>query len=171
MKRRELIRNIALVSAGITLMPACNLEISRPVYENIPLDNEQWKLLSRLTKAILPKGELPVTTPETTPDFVLTMINDCFEPRDIQKYLTGLRVFQQYLRDEYDLPFQRLNPEQHLLLFSKIEQSELLPESLQYFLHTTKQLTVRHFTSSEYYLKNYLDFEFVPGRYLGCVRV
>jgi len=32
-------------------------------------------------------------------------------------------------------------------------------------------LTVQHFASSEYFLKNYMEFEFIPGRYSGCLNV
>ena len=171
MKRRQAIRNIALISSAAAFMPACNLTGEQAVYENIPLDSEQLQLVEWLTSAILPKGELEIQTPETTPRFVLGMINDCFDPKDIQKYLTGLKIFAQYVQDEYQTSYKSLNPEQHILLFSKIMQSEVLPKSLRYFLSTTKQLSIRHFTSSEYFMKNYLDYEFVPGRYSGCVNL
>ena len=171
MKRRQVIKNIALASSGVFLLPACKLTDPLPTYTNLPLDADQLALMDWLTDAILPKGELPISTPEPTTHFVLTMINDCFNPEGIQKYLTGLRIFNQYLQDEYPSPYQNLNAEQHILLFAKIEKSDLLPESMHYFLNTTKGLTVQHFASSEYFLKNYLDFEFIPGRYSGCVNV
>ena len=170
MKRRAVIKNIALISSGIFLLPACNVD-SIPVYSNLSLDAEQLQLMDWLTNAILPKGELPVTAPESTAHFVLTMVNDCFDPEDIQRYLVGLKIFRQYMKDEHETPFKSLNPEQHMLLFAEISQSELLPESMQYFLNTTKGLTVQHFASSEYFLKNYMEFEFIPGRYSGCLNV
>ncbi len=169
MKRRQAIQNIAIISSSLALMPACNF-VDEPVFENVPLEPDESKLLKWLTEAILPKdGEPQITTPEPTYQFVLSMINDCFDPEDIQKYLTGLKLFYQYIKDEYQMFYSGLNPEQHILLFTEVSKSEMLPESLQYFLNTTKQLTVRHFTTSEYFLKNHLDFEFVPGRYNGCV--
>ena len=170
MKRRQAIKNIALVSTGMALLPACRMN-TLPVYTNFSLEAEQLKLLEWLTNAILPKGDPKVDTPESTVDFLLAMLDNCYDPQDIQKYLIGLKLFVQFVRDEYQTTFRNLNHEQAVLLFSEIMQSEILPESLQYFLDTTKQLTVRHFTSSEYFLTNYMDFEFVPGRYLGCVRV
>lgn len=170
MQRRQAIRNIALISAGAVLAPACNFE-GGPVYKNIPLKPEQFQLIEWLTDAILPKGELPFDTPESASHFALNMINDCFDPKDIQNYLTGLKIFMQYVQDEYQTSCKNLNPEQQVLLFSKIMQSDILPKSLRYFLSTTKQLSVRHFTSSEYFMQNYLNYEFVPGRYSGCVSV
>ncbi len=171
MKRRKAIRNLAIASAGMALMPACSAIDSGPVYSNFTLEPDLGKLLTLVTEAILPKRGLDIQTPETTTEFVLLMINDCMEPEERQEYLIGLRVFRQFVRDKYEQPFSALNPEQHLLLFNEIEESELLPECLPFFLNTTKQLTIRHFASSEFFMKEYLDFEFVPGRYLGCVEV
>lgn len=170
MNRRKAIRNIAIVSTGIVLLPACEME-SLPVYENLALEPQQLDLIDWLTNAILPKEGLEISTPESTSDFVLTMLNDCYAPEDIRQYLAGSKIFVQYVKDEYGISYKKLNPEQSILLFSEIMKSGLLPESLKFFLATTKQLTVRHFTSSEYFMKNHLDFEFAPGRYLGCVRV
>lgn len=170
MKRRQVIKNIALVSSGMVLLPTCRFE-QLPTYRNFSVETDDLELLSWLTENILPKGALEISTPETSVQFLLTMLDDCYDPKDIQKYMTGLKLFVQFIRDEYRTSFRNLNPEQAMLLFARVTKSDLLPESLPYFLATTKRLTVQHFTSSEYFLKNYMDFEFVPGRYLGCVRV
>lgn len=173
MRRRKAVRNIALLTSGIALLPACQFEGTRslPVYENIPLDQNQYALIEWLIEAILPKGEPKVTTPESTPHFVLTMINDCYDPVDIRKYLTGMQLFQQYVQDEYQMAYEQLNPAQNILLFTELSESKIIPKNLSYFINTTKRLTVQHFTTSEYFLKNHLEFEFAPGRYLGCVSV
>ena len=39
------------------------------------------------------------------------------------------------------------------------------------FLETLKNYSLLHFESSEKYMKNYLSYEFMPGRYLGNVLV
>lgn len=172
MKRRTAIRNLGLISAGFSFLPACNFTEKPPVYDRVPLETEQYHLVEWLTQAILPEAEEPrITTPEETPHFVLTMLNDCYAPEDIEKYLTGLQLFDQKIRDQYQTGFKKLEPEQQILLFTEVSESETLPESLKYFLNTTKRLTVQHFTTSEYFMINHLDFEFVPGRFKGCVAV
>lgn len=170
MNRRKAIQNIALITSGIAWMPACNFE-SRPVYENVPLERNQYQLIQKLTEVILPKSELEITTPETTTHFVLTMINDCFAPEDIQSYLSGLQAFQNFLKENYSKAFGNLENGQQIQLLDNLAQTESTPEDLQNFLGITKHLTVKHFTSSEFFLKNYLSFEFAPARYRGCVEV
>ncbi|PHN07713.1 gluconate 2-dehydrogenase subunit 3 family protein [Flavilitoribacter nigricans] len=171
MKRRTAIRNLGLISAGFSFLPACKFTESPPVYERVPLETEQYHLVEWLTDAILPAGEPEISTPETTPHFVLTMLNDCYAPEDIQKYLTGLQAFATKIEEQYGTDFKKLEPEQQLALFTEVAESETLPEEMKYFLQTTKRLTVQHFTTSEYFLVNHMDFEFVPGHYNGCVPV
>ena len=173
-KRRKAIRQLAVLSSGIVLLPGCNLparEEAIPQFANLPLMPEEWGLMKALTRAILPVEDLPATTPETTAEFVLRMVNDCSEPENILEYRVGMKVFSQFVQDKYVQTFDLLNPEQHLLTFAEVMQSEILPDSLRHFLETTKRWTVRHFTTSEYFMKNHLGYEFVPGRFHGCVPV
>lgn len=171
MKRRKAIQNLALISAGMALLPGCDFE-QWPVFENLMLEKDQLRLVDQLTRAILPQGGegMPVvSTPEPTAHFVLRMVNDCYDARDVRRYVAGLKLFQQYVQDTYKTSFKSLNPQQHVLLLTEVQTDEHLPKSLKYFLSTTKNLSVRHFTTSEYFMKNHLRYEFAPGRYLGCV--
>ena len=88
-------------------MPACQFE-SIPVFENVPLEKIQYQLIDQLATAMLPFDHTQFVMPESTTDFILTMINDCYAPKDIQKFLLGLNNFQQHLQEKYKLPFNQL---------------------------------------------------------------
>ena len=176
MKRRDAIRNMIAVSAGIAVLPACDFETFK-VYENIPLEKEQYKMIRAVSETILPTGELEVPQPESTLDYILTMVNDCYEPEDVEKYASGVSAFQQYMAKNHEQLFRKVE-EGELDILKSIgpdftepipPKKELSP--IQYFITTTKNLTQKHFTSSEYYLTNYMDYEFVPSRYLGSVKI
>ncbi len=167
MKRRRAIQNLAVLSSSILLLPGCEVGAAPPVYSNIPLEEEDRAFINRIISAILPQGKYPVETPETTPHFVLTMVNDCYTPKEVANYIRGMRLFQQYIKDDYQVAFDELNDDQYVLLFTEITHSPIFPKTMKYFMSTTKSLTVRHYTSSEYFLKSKMDFEFAPARYLG----
>lgn len=167
MKRRIAIKNIAAYSIAVSFLPSCNME-EIPFYENLQLEKEQYKLLSELSEFILPKKETEIFTPEKTVDFILTIINDCYSPDEIEKYKKGLIEFQNTSQENYNSTFQRLNAIQRTELIEKIRDMEL---SASYFFSITKDLTKEHFTTSEYFMKKYRDFEFAPGRYLGSVEI
>ena len=40
-----------------------------------------------------------------------------------------------------------------------------------FFINTTKHLSITHFTTSEFYLTEYLNYEYAPSRYIGCVTI
>ena len=185
MKRRKAIQNIALFSAGTLLMPACQFE-SIPVFENVPLEKIQYQLIDQLATAMLPFDRTQLVMPESITDFILTMINDCYAPKDIQKFLLGLNNYQQQLQEKYKLPFNQLElatqKEElntlHLQRLAEVESAKEQKVALKdlekpttYFFDTLKHLSQRHFTSSEYFLSQIMDFEFIPSRFNGCVKV
>ncbi|MEM8906293.1 MAG: gluconate 2-dehydrogenase subunit 3 family protein [Bacteroidota bacterium] len=181
MQRRKAIQQIALISTGIVLLPNCHWE-SFPVYEKVPLQEGQRQVIDRLAQAILPMEELPLELPESTTDFILRMLNDCFAPKDIQRYLDGLQAFQlasnqveqKQMTDILPKMLAQLN-EQHLANIEKASATQVELETIEsplaFFYGTTKQLTQQHFTSSPFFLKEILDFDFVPGRFTGCVSI
>ena len=167
MTRRTAIQNMILASAGITLLPACQFE-SGPVYANVPLEKGQRTFIDLLTKAILPTEETAITTPESTTDFILTMLNDCTSPEDIQKYLIGIKEFQQGIQAVYGTTMKEMATDKQLELFMTLGKSEKMTPAAKYFFNITNGLTRRHFTGSEHFMKTVQEFEFLPARYIGC---
>ncbi len=161
---------MAILSSAVTLLPSCNLE-TVPVYENIPIDKPQRKLIEQLTEAILPKKNTAVVTPEKTVDYVLTIINDCHAPEEIEQYISGLKELQLLLKEQFKSSFQQLTPEAQNALFALLQDAENSSANLRHFYTTTHYLTKDHFVTSEYFMTNYLEYEFIPGRYLGCVDI
>lgn len=179
MKRRTALRNILLASAGAAILPACFREAPLfPTYSNLPIDKNQWYLIDQIRQAILPIEQPvePSHAEKTITHFILKSLNDCYEPEVIEKYLLGFDEFQamiqqQFLKDTTSMKLLDV-PEEHLNnLLDYITETEDLPKNQQVFFETTKGLAVRHFTSSEEYLKNKLGFEFAPGRFNGCVEM
>lgn len=168
MKRRKAVQNLALITGSIALMPGCSLEEKEPVFDQMSLEPGDVRLVELIAEAVLPKSGIAVETPEPTSHFILNMVNDCYREREITRFSRGLQLFKQLIKDEYQKPFKELNPAQHILLFTEVKNSPIYPKSLKYFLSTIKSLSVRHFTSSSFFMTQKLDFEFAPGRYLGC---
>lgn len=173
MNRRTAIQNIALTAAGLAFLPACKLE-QIPVFENIPLEPAQYHMLGDVIKTILPLKETPIKTPETTTDFILTMFNDCYAPEETERFLTGLKTFEKHLQEQKQTTFKKLDDTQRVALLTELTEEKEGEEkdenmgAMRHFIGTTRGMAIWHFTSSEHYMENFLDFEFVPGRYIGC---
>ena len=89
------------------------------------------------------------------------MLNNCYSPNDINKYLSGLDEYNELIKAQDNT---------HSLISNNIN-TDGKSEKLIYFIDATKELSIIHFTSSEYYLTEYLDYEYAPARYIGCVSI
>ncbi len=170
MKRRDAIQQLALAAASFTLFPGCDFE-EIPTYTRIPIEKDQYRLIRQLADYILPLGDLQTGAPESTVDYILTIINDCYSDEALAKYLEGLNEFELYLIEDVGGKFEKLEHEEKNATLVYLSEYADRTKSMLGFYESTKQLTVEHFTSSPYFLKNHLDFEFAPGRYLGCVPI
>ena len=59
---------------------------------------DQLNLIKEVSEYILPIENLKVESPESLTEFIITMLNDCYSPKDINKYLTGLDEFRSQLK-------------------------------------------------------------------------
>tara|TARA_B100001057_G_scaffold131511_1_gene130753 strand:+ start:7769 stop:8254 length:486 start_codon:yes stop_codon:yes gene_type:complete len=161
MRRRDAVQNIALITSGSILFPSCKFSNEYIVGDKV-LDYDQLKLIKELSEYILPIKNLKVDNPEDLTDFIITMLNDCYSPMDMNSYLSGL--------DEYNESIKVKNND-HSLIFDNINSLEAKSEKIKFFINTTKNLSITHFTTSEFYLTEYLNYEYAPSRYLGCVPI
>jgi len=148
MKRRQALQTIALTTGSLMLLPYCT-SASEPVYERLPISSKQKKLVGAISNAILPENPTEFSTPESRQHFVLLMVNDTFKPEQIQEFLNGLKAYE--------------NESGNSII---LESSN---EDVDKFIHSIKKLSIQHFTTSMNFMQNYLQFEFIPGRYNGCI--
>lgn len=175
MKRRQVIKQLGIMTVGLSVLPACDFE-KVPFYPNIPLEKPQYRLLRTFINALLPIDPSLEMDPNGATDFTLMMINDCYAPKFIALYKSGFDRFTTWLEERQLLKNEKLEGlqwEDLILVIEEAEEIETLEEPLPlpYFLSTTKGLAVQYFTSSAYFMENHLDYRFIPGKYLGCVEI
>ena len=160
-RRTDAFQNIAIITCGSILFPSCKFNDEYILGDKV-LDYDQLKLIKELSEYILPIENLKVDNPENLTDFIITMLNDCYSPKDMNNYLSGL--------DEYN-ELVKVQNNNHSLIFDDVNSIETKSEKIKFFIITTKNLSIKHFTTSEFYLTEYLNYEYAPSRYLGCVPI
>jgi len=172
MKRREALRNIVVVSSGSMILSSCDFE-SFKVYDNLPFEKSQFRLIRDLQKLILPKTGEIVDIKEDTLDYSLSVLNDCYDKEDIEKYLKGLMEFETHLKEKFNSNFAKLEDEQKWAMISNNGEvgNPKASDEWNYFLKTTKNLAVENFTQSQNFLVNQMEYEYMPNRYIGCAQV
>jgi hypothetical protein len=173
MKRRVVIRNLVLLSAGAAILDSCGGKEAL-AYRNIPLTPGQQDLLSELSEFILP----------ATPDFVgakdlhadefsLMMVDDCGSPEDQAAFLDGLGKFDEACAAKTNSKFTDATAEQRTTFLNALEMREGndQPENVVKFYRSVKRLTIQSFTSSEQYLTQVRKYSLIPPKFQGCVPV
>ena len=97
------------------------------------------------------------------------MANDCLVKKERKLFEEGFEFFQLSLFSERNERFEMLqiNQKQEFIL----EGFENNKTEIKIFLDFMKEFSILHFETSENYMKNYLNFEFMPGHYNGKVQV
>ena len=170
MLRRIALKNIAIITGGPFILPyGCNFE-SRIVYSNFTsFKKKELNLIASISEFILPSDIKNFPTPENRVHFIMTMANDCLVKKERNFFKEGFELFQLSISSERNKTFEILQTNQkERFIFKGFENNK--PE-VKIFLNHIKEFSILHFETSENYMKNYLNFEFMPGRYNGKVQV
>lgn len=143
----------------------------KPVF----LSQDQAVLVSEVAEIIIPKTDTPGAKETGVPAFIDLMLKDVYSKEDQDRYLQGLKDFDEAAKKEYGDPFIELSPEQQTAFVKKVhdeaiaeEKSDKKPEKRPFIL-MTKELTMLGFFTSEAGATKVLQYEAVPGSYKGCI--
>ena len=160
---------MGLLTGGLTLIPySCSLKPELVFKRLANVKKEQQDLIGWICNCILPEDLENFPTPESRQLFVLTQINDCENKAMILRFLKGLESFQLALSPSKEIQIHWLTPEEQFVFLSLQFEKK---GAIKIFLEMLKNYSLLHFETSESYMKNYLEFEFMPGRYIGDVTV
>ena len=170
MLRRIALKNIATITGSTFILPyGCDFETGIVFSNFIGFKKKHLNLIASISEFILPSDMKNFPTPENRLHFIMTMANDCLLKKERKLFEEGFEFFQLSLSSERNERFERLQINQKQEFFLKgIESNK--PE-IKMFLNFIKEFSILHFETSENYMKNYLNFEFMPGRYNGKVQV
>jgi hypothetical protein len=170
MKRREAIQQIALAGVAVALWPGCNTE-TVPVYGKIPLESKTWKLFQQFAEAIVPVDHETYKTLEPRANYILNIVNDCTPHQEVTAFNNGLQQFKDYVNKNHGGRIDNAAEDDLDKLFGYLADGKEHDPALNTFYETTRNLAKQHFTTSEKYMTEQLEYKFIPGTYLGCVNI
>jgi len=177
MNRRAVIRDFLIVSAGIRFLPSCvqheENKVAAVTLKNVKLSSDQQALIAELSESIIPATNTPGAKDLGVPSFCLTMLDDCAEKKDQEKYVKGLDAFDAYARKKFNNSFVKCTTQQKESMLDELSKGKHDPnDDMNFFFNATKWLTVEGYRNSEYYLTKVDVYKLVPGHnYKGCVPV
>jgi Gluconate 2-dehydrogenase subunit 3 len=168
--RRTLLRQLAFTSAGIVLAPAFISCSSKPslLYKNISVTEDQDELLSLISETIIPKTKTPGASDTSVHEFCIKMIDDCMSKKDQEKFLKGLMQFNELAESGHKKEFASMDSSERLKFLTELNERKS-EDDVDFFFKTMRGLTLRGYTSSEYFLTNVQGYKIIPGKFQGCV--
>ncbi|HMJ69817.1 MAG TPA: gluconate 2-dehydrogenase subunit 3 family protein [Cyclobacteriaceae bacterium] len=174
MNRRTAIRNVVLISAGAAFLQSCQ-DKATIALKHIPVTGSEQDLLNELTEAIIPTTDFPGAKDLNTGDYVFMMADDCISPEEQQKFITGMKDFEQASKSKMGSGFVKLSKEKKSEFLTMIEadkEGKEFGENAQGFYGGVKNATIEFFTTSEQYMKEVRKVtSLIPSKFQGCVPV
>jgi len=174
MNRRSALKYIGLASAAALILPSC-LSVFDQKKESIALNNlkinsDEEELLAQFADALIPSTDTPGAIEVGAHQFALVMVDDCMTKPDQDKYLKGLRSFENEVKSKTGKSFINSSPgERESLLIDLEKRKDSLSDEVQLFFSTTRGYIVQGYTQSEYFLTNVKKYKLTPGPvFLGC---
>ncbi len=186
MDRRTVIKNLALVIGGAALLPSCMHKNGMPYVQlkHININADQQGLIGDIAETIIPKTSTPGAKELNLPAFVLKMLDDCYDKKSQQAFMTGLANFESMVKKQYDKPFGDLTNKEKEAVLTGIEndskagrqngktparslkpQKSMPARPVDAFYWTVKQQTIYAYTTSQYFMTKEIVYELIPGRY------
>ena len=119
--------------------------------------------LAELAETLIPKTNTPGAKDLGLQHFIIKMVEDCGDEDQQRIFGQGMVKFNSTFRDEYELDFMKASATERSAFLKQIEE-EKFPE-LSEFYSLVKNLTIRGYTNSKFYMTEVVPYELVPGRY------
>jgi hypothetical protein len=175
--RRAAIKTIAIIGAGMVVLPSCNNTESTSTampLKHLKISGDEQDLVAELSKAIIPKTKDFIGAEDLkSHEFVLKMLDDCQPPEKQQMYTDGLKVFKELCEKKFNTSFAKMSVAQRKDFLKELEGGVKDEKNLAaQFYAFTKGYTLQSFTSSEKYMSGIKKYRMVPGsNFKGCVKI
>jgi len=178
MDRRDAIKRTAMLMGGAISAPALMgiLEgcTAKPTIDWTPsfLTQDQGVLITQLAEIIIPKTDTPGAKDVGVPAFIDLMMKDAYPQEDKDRFLEGLKTFDEQAEKNFGDRFIELDPEkqvEHVKAVHAAALEENKGRDERPFILMVKELTLLGFFTSEPGATQVLQYEAVPGAYKGCI--
>jgi hypothetical protein len=175
MNRRTLLKQLAVSTAAAFALPSCLLEKEKvsQAFNNLKITPADQTLVSLIADTLIPETDTPGARTLQADAFALVMVDDCMEKSEQEKYLSGMRSFNEEARKISGKSFSDASAEDREEILSQVEAAgDKLPEDVAHFYSSTRRYIIQGYTSSQHYLTAVKPYVHVPGpNFKGCVPV
>jgi hypothetical protein len=164
--RREWVKGMALATLGtVAFYDAKSLS---PSNFNFSLAEDQT--LELIMGAIIPESSIPGAISLGVPNFVKTMMKDCYEVKAQQSFKNVMGDIPKLFLTENKKEISTASESEKEQFLFQLEKGKHGVEA-QKTLATLKGLTIQGYMSTEYIMVNHLNYQMAPGFFNGCAPI
>jgi len=164
--RREWVKGMALATLGtVAFYDAKSLS---PSNFNFSLAEDQT--LELIMGAIIPESSIPGAISLGVPNFVKTMMKDCYEVKAQQSFKNVMGDIPKLFLNENKKEISMATESEKEQFLFQLEKGKHGVEA-QKTLATLKGLTIQGYMSTEYIMVNHLNYQMAPGFFNGCAPI
>ncbi len=170
MKRRTAIKALALSIGSVASLPAWASGWNAATFaSNLPGTTANEALLAELVETIVPTTQTLGAKGLGVHQFIQKMLAECFDKKAQDSFAQQLAAIDPLSIKTLGKPFVEGDAAQRSTLLLSLAQSS--DKDTQHFYGTLRGLTLQGYTTSEYYMTRFTDYEMAPARFYGCVPV
>jgi hypothetical protein len=163
----------AISASTLAALEGCTSSAPKNYALNAP---ETKSALAEITETIIPETDTPGAKAAKVDEFIVMMMNDCYEQKDQQVLLDGLKKIDEASNKQYKKPFVKLTADQKTALLTEIDKERVAynkrenkkKEDPVHYFQLIKELTLLGYFTSEPGATKALRYVAVPGKYEGC---
>lgn len=171
MNRRNVLKNLAIVSGGSIILPQWMIScgVSDTTTHKTSFSPSEGATIGVITDTIIPTHDGIGAIPLGVYAFLIKLLDDCYEKNVRDNVKTQLKKLDAIAKKSYNRIFASCEQSQRELLLLKFSNSANKQE--KDFFDLMKTETIRGFNTSQKVMTEYLGYKVVPGHYYGCVDV
>ena len=169
MQRRTALKSLSVALGGLVSMPAWATSWTPDSIGNDKsLSASDEAILAEIVETIIPETKTPGAKSLKVHQFALRMINDCYGETAQKSLRQGLAKTDELAKQTNSKSFVECDAKQRKDTILQVSKAD---EASKKFVEMIKNLTIRGYTNSEYYMVNVQNYVMAPGFYHGCVPV
>jgi hypothetical protein len=170
MQRRQAVTSIAAGFGAIFTLPtwATNWrQESLKITHFLP--TESAKTLAEIVETIIPETNTPGAKSLGIDKLIERIVKDCYDKPAQEQFTRGIALVDELAQKTNNQPFTACSTAQRLAILLQMSKSD--DAGQKKFYNMVRQMTIRGYTTSEYFMTKIEHFEFAPARFHGCVKV
>ncbi|MEM9159112.1 MAG: gluconate 2-dehydrogenase subunit 3 family protein [Verrucomicrobiota bacterium] len=168
-KRAGLMLGAALSASTLSGVAAAQTRAAGAKGKAVNLSAKEFELVSAFSERILPRTDTPGAVDVGVPEFADAMFGGFLSESEEETFRKGLASVDAISQETYRKAFVDLGASEQDAVIQEIAKSN--GQDLKSFYRKARELTIVGYFTSEEVMRNVLNYDFIPGRYDGCVPI